>query len=208
MIRLKYQSFLDILSGGLQIMLSTRTPDTVCFSFLVLMEAMLLSIRSRSNYLHITITTLCNKMVTLKSSLNRPLIVAKAPFGNREALLLVKFSSIQSGLQALTRGGGWNGHLHAYCLGCLVPQFKGVFLIARCVWKLSSLWFGVLILAGSKWGRSDFAGICSNVFNNQNFDSALVGFLKYSRLRRIITQSKSTSISVFLFIYGSTGTGY
>lgn len=47
-----------------------------------------------------------------------------------------------------------------------------------------------------------------NVFNNEKFAGLDIGcFLKYYRLRHIITQSNTPSISVFLFIYGSGGNG-
>ena len=84
-VRLKYQSFLDILRGGLYESGQVLELLTLCFSLLALMAAMLLSIWSRSNYLHIKIITqLCNKMMALNNRLKIDLILMQEQHSEAE----------------------------------------------------------------------------------------------------------------------------
>ena len=91
LVTLKYLSFLDILRSGLyescQVLelLTDPYPLFSAGSFLVLMAAMLLSVRSLSNYLHLKIITqLCNKMMTLNSRLKIDLILMQEQHSETE----------------------------------------------------------------------------------------------------------------------------
>ena len=115
MVNLKYQNFLDILSDGLRIVLSTRTPSPL---FLVPCHlhgsSAVINQVFFSNYLHIKSIQFCNRMMSLSSRLNGNSYCCKGTTRKPTSAFTYKVFVNTVWITSFDSGWGlkWPPHLH------------------------------------------------------------------------------------------------